>query len=384
MYQRDVLVEAAWGPIQRNVERYNIRVVRGAASFKDARTLLVRAPGELAPAETELTGDVILLAPGARARRPPQFPFDHPGVYDADTILRLERLPPSLAIVGGGVIGCEYASVFNALGVPVTLIESGARLLRFVDAELAARWQNHLQQRGVAFALDADVNALEPAGDQLRLRLSTGLPLAVAAVLVTVGRVGNVEDLHLPAAGLQPGPEGLLPVNDYFQTAVPHIYAAGDVVGFPALASTAREQARVAIRHAFAPAGAAPLPPVYPLAVYTIPELAQVGLTEEQCQAQGLAYVAGRAEFEHNARAQIAGDTSGLLKLLVARADRRLLGVHIMGEQASDLVHLGAFVLAGGGGLDRFLDAVFNYPTLGEAYRAAAHDALARLDQRPA
>jgi NAD(P) transhydrogenase len=207
--------------------------------------------------------------------------------------------------------------------------------------------------------------------------------LAVEAVLVTVGRVGNVEALNLPAAGLQAGPNGLLAVNDYFQTPVAHIYAAGDVLGFPALASTAREQARFAVRHAFAAAPLAPLPQVYPLAIYTIPELAQVGLTEEACQAQNLAYVAGRAEFEHNARAQIEGDTSGLLKLLIARADRRLLGVHVMGEQAADLVHLGAFVLGAGGRLDSFLDVVFNYPTYGEAYRAAAYDALERLEQRP-
>jgi NAD(P) transhydrogenase len=388
------MVEAAWGPIQRNVERYNIHVVRGTAAFKDAHTLLVRRDGELGPDQTELTGDVILLAPGARPRRPPLFPFDHPGVYDADTILRLDHLPGSLAIVGGGVIGCEYASIFNALGVSVTLIENSSRLLRFVDGELAARWQNHLQQRGVTFVLDAEVSAVEPASDELgtaaseparlRLRLSTGLALTVEAVLVTVGRVGNIEALNLPAAGLQPSPDGLLAVNDYFQTAVPHLYAAGDVLGFPALASTAREQARVAVSHAFQPAGVAPLPSVYPLAVYTIPELAQVGLTEDQCQAQNLAYVAGRAEFEHNARAQISGDTSGLLKLLIARADRRLLGAHVMGEHAADLVHLGAFVLSAGGALDSFLNAVYNYPTLGEAYRTAAYDALARLDQHPA
>ncbi|MCC6189895.1 MAG: Si-specific NAD(P)(+) transhydrogenase [Anaerolineales bacterium] len=379
MYHQDVVIEAAWGSIQRHLERYNIRVAHGTAAFKDAHTLLVRRETEQGQEVTELTGEVFLLATGARPKRPALYPFDHPRVHDANTILGLDHLPRSLAVVGGGIIGCEYASMFNALGAEVTLVEARERLLAFVDDELAARWQRHLEQRGVQFALGADVTSLEPGESSVQLRLTTGLALAVEVVLVAVGRTGNVEGLNLPAAGIEPAPGGLVPVNEYFQTAAPHIYAAGDVLGFPALASTAMEQARLAILRAFAPGTAAPLGSAYPLAVYTVPELAMAGLTEEACQQQHLDYAAGRAEFEHNARAQITGDTSGLLKLLFARGDRRLLGVHVMGDQASELVHLGALALASGGTLDSFANAVYNYPTLSETYHAAARDGLERL-----
>jgi NAD(P) transhydrogenase len=203
------------------------------------------------------------------------------------------------------------------------------------------------------------------------------MTLAVDTVLVAVGRVGNVAELDLPAAGVPIHPDGRLPVNEHYQTPVPHIYAAGDVVGFPALASTAIEQARVAMDHAF-PGGAGPLASVYPLAVYTIPELAMAGLSEEACQAQNVPYRVGRAEFHQNARAQITGDTVGLLKLVFAPGAHRLLGVHVMCEGAAELVHLGAFVLAQGGGLESFVGAVYNYPTLSDAYRVAALDGLAK------
>jgi NAD(P) transhydrogenase len=382
MYNKYVAVEAAWSVIQRNCERQNIRIVRGTAAFTGAHTVVVGQSSETGPAEVELTGDTILVATGSTSIHPALFPFEHPQVRDAESVLNLEHLPRSLAVIGGGTIGCEYASIFNALGVAVTLVETRPRLLAPVDAELAGRWQQHLARRGVRFLLEEDVTRVEPPGagqaGDVRLRLKRGQPLAVEIVLVAVGRHGNVAGLNLEAAGLTSNPQGNLVVNDYFQTLVPHIYAAGDVVGWPALASTSMEQARVAMAHAFEHADGRG-PAIYPVAVYTIPQMAMVGLSEEDCQQQSIAYAVGRGYFENNPHAQITGDTSGLLKLLFVPADRRLLGVHIMCESASDLIHLGAHVMATGGTLDAFTQAVYNYPTLSEAYKSAALDGLERL-----
>ncbi len=375
MYHKHVAVEAAWGPIQRNLERFNIRVVRGQARFADPHTVVVVRETELDPVESTLTGDVILIGTGAAPAHPSLFPFDHPRIHDSDSILSLDRLPASLAVIGGGVIGSEFASMFTALGVSVTLVEARDRVLGFVDGELAARWHRTVEKRGLRVVVNADVTGLDLGETGVRLGLSTGMTLAADTVLVAVGRVGNVAGLGLDEIGVRVNPGGQIAVNTHYQSSVPHIYAAGDVVGFPALASTAMEQARVAMTHAFAQPSEA-LARVYPLSVYTIPEIAMAGLSEEACQAQGLAYRVGRAELEHNARAQITGDTVGLLKLLFAPDDRRLLGVHVMCEGAAELVHLGVFVLAQGGGLDTFVGAVYNYPTLSDAYRVAALDGL--------
>jgi len=384
MYNRAVVVEAAWGLINRSVARSNIRIVRGAAAFQDAHTVAVTRETEDGPGEIVLTGDVILIATGSASIHPALFPFEHPQVRDSETVLDLERLPRSLAIIGGGPIGCEYAAIFNALGVPVTVVESRARLLLPVDAELAQRWQKHLESLGARFVLNETISTVTlpaAAGADVRLALGGGETLAAEVVLVAVGRRGNAAGLNLSAAGLSTGEDGTLSVNDVYQTPVPHIYAAGDVVGWPALASTSREQARRAMAHAFEhndSGGKA----VYPLAIYTIPEVAMVGLSEDQCRALGLDYAVGRAFFENNPHAQITGDTSGMLKLLFAPADHRLLGAHLMCETASDLIHLAAQVLAAGGTLEAFTQAVYNYPTLSEAFASAALDGLERWQRR--
>jgi NAD(P) transhydrogenase len=384
MYNRAVVVEAAWGLINRSVARSNIHIVRGAAAFQDAHTVAVTRETEDGPSETVLTGDVILIATGSTSIHPAVFPFEHPQVRDSESVLNLERLPGSLAIIGGGPIGCEYAAIFNALGVPVTVVESRARLLLPVDAELAQRWEKHLESLGAHFVLNETVSGVTlpaAAGGPVQLALRGGATLAAEVVLVAVGRRGNAAGLNLSAAGLSTREDGTLNVNDVYQTPVPHIYAAGDVVGWPALASTSREQARRAMAHAFehsASGGKA----VYPLAIYTIPEVAMVGLSEDECRALSLDYAVGRAFFENNPHAQITGDTSGMLKLLFAPADHRLLGAHLMCETASDLIHLAAQVLAAGGTLEAFTQAVYNYPTLSEAFAAAALDGLERWQRR--
>jgi NAD(P) transhydrogenase len=381
MYHKDVVVQAAWGTIQRSCEQLNIHVVRGSAAFKDAQTIVVTPPDGEGAAPLELASSCILVATGSTSIRPPLFPFDHPRVHDTETILGLDRLPRSVVIVGGGAIGCEYASIFNALGVRVSLVEKQPRLLAPVDAELVQRWQQHLAGQGVDFHLGEAVAAVDlpttPAGD-VCLTLESGPVLAGEVVLVAVGRRGNVAGLNLAAAGLEASDLGHLPVDDHYQTRVPHIYAAGDVVGWPALASTSMAQGRAAMTRAFTGA-AGDRAPLYPVAIYTIPELAMAGLSEEDCRAAGQAYAVGRAFFHNNPHAQITGESSGLLKLLFEPGSQRLLGAQIMCATASDLIHLGAHVLATGGTLAAFTQAVYNYPTLSQAYQAAALDGLERL-----
>ena len=383
MYNKDIVVEAAWGVIQRNVERLRIRVVRGTAAFQDAHTVVVTRPTEDGPTQETLTGDVILISTGSTSIHPALYPYDHPQVRDSESVLTLDRLPQSLAIVGGGTIGCEYASIFNALGTRVTVIEARARLIGPVDTEVAHRWQQHLERQGARFFLNETVSAVEvpPAGTTgpVRLTLASGV-VEADVVLVAVGRQGNVAGLNLEAAGLAANEKSQIPVNDFFQTAQPHIYAAGDVVGWPALASASMVQARAVVAHAFE--NAAPPAAVYPVAVYTIPEIAMVGLSEETCAQQGQACQTGYAYFENIHRAQMSGDTSGILKLVFDPATHRLLGAQVMCEGAADLVHLAAQVLAAGGPVETFSAAVYNYPTLSEAYKAAAFDGLERLRRR--
>lgn len=378
MYRKQIVVESEWGIIRRNLERHNIHIVWGEASFKDAHTLRVRLREG---GEEALTASVFLIATGSAPFRPPGVPFDHPLVYDSDSILNMHGIPKTMAVIGGGVIGTEYASIFTALGVQVTLVDSRPRLLPFVDGELAARLQGHLENLGLRFIFNTRIDRLQPAPDQVAITLSNGEALSMDCVLFAAGRQSNVQGLGLEALGITLGDRGLIPVNEKYQTSLPHIYAAGDVIGFPALASTSMEQARVAMTHAFNLHYKERVSPVLPLAVYAIPEISMVGLSEEDCQAKGLAYLVGRALYEKSPRGQIIGDTSGLLKLIFSPADKKLLGVHLIGELASELVHIGAQVMATGGTIDAFIHAVYNYPTLADSYKYAAYDGLGNYER---
>jgi NAD(P) transhydrogenase len=330
-----------------------------------------------------LTTDVILIATGSSPHRPAEVPFGHPRIHDSDSILALDRgleaIPGTMVVVGGGVIGIEYASIFTALGVEVTLVDGRDQLLPFVDREIAARLQVRLGELGLRWQLGARVEAIEPSDTAVRLRLSGGETVAADIGLWAAGRQSNVEGLGLERLGVKLGNRGLVVVNERFQTSVPNIYAAGDVIGFPALASTSMEQARVAVVHAFDLKYKERLSSVLPLAVYAIPEVAMVGLTEEQCRDQGVPHLTGRSLFDRSARGQILGDPQGMIKLVFDPDSRKLLGVHIVGEAASEVIHTGATVLAEDGTIDRFIDAVYNYPTLTEVYKYAAYDCLIAL-----
>jgi len=376
MYRKREVVHTLRGLIATNLERHRIERVSGQAAFEDAHTLGVTAPDH--PAR-RLSAPVILLATGSRPGWPEGVPRDPTRLYDSDSILQMQRIPRTMAVVGGGVIGCEYATTFRALGVEVTLVGGQDRLLPFLDREIADRLRLQIELLGVRVRLDAYLDEVRLDGPEAVLHMRSGEDLAAECVLFAMGREGATDGLALERAGLATRARGRLAVNEHYQTAVPHIYAAGDVIGFPALASTSMEQARVAMCHAFDLKYKSRVSPLLPMAVYTIPEIAAVGETEESCREKGIPYCVGRALYRDNGRGQITGDLSGLVKLVFSSDDLKLLGVHILGEMASELVHVGQSCLLFGGTIDVFIQSVFNYPTLGEAYKYAAYDGLGNL-----
>ncbi len=376
MYREREVVAKLREKVGENLARHRVTLAHGLGSFDDPHTVRVRSEDH---PDRLLVGDVVLIATGSRPFRASDIPFDDRLIMDSDTVLRMDRLPRSLTVVGAGVIGCEYASIFCALGIEVTLVGGRDRILPFLDYEISDRLRLQMELLGIRMRLSTTAQRYELAGDRVRLHLSTGETLETEKVLVAAGRLGNTDGLELPKIGVTPDSRGILKVNDNYQTAVPHIYAAGDVIGFPALAAVSMEQARVAMCHAFELKYKTRVSPLLPLAVYTIPEVAMAGETEETCQQKHIPYCAGRAYYEANARGQIVGDLVGEIKLVFSPVDQALLGVHVIGEAASELVHVGQACIQLGGTLDFFIQAVFNYPTLGEAYKYAAYDGLGNL-----
>ena len=360
-------------------EALKIDLFPGVASFANSRTVRVsnRANGD-----QTLQGEKILIATGSSPLRPPLFPFDQPHVFDSDTILNLDRLPKKLAVIGAGVIGSEYACIFAALGVEVHLIDGRDILLPFLDAEVSRALSAAMERNGILLHRNERVQECVVSGpDQIRLKLGSGLELQVDAVLVAAGRKSNTAELNLPAAGVAVGDRGLIKVDEQYRTSAPHIYAAGDVIGFPALASTSLEQAYRAVRHAFDLGAGDGLPSLLPTGVYTIPEVSMVGETEESLAKKGMDYVVGRAPYGNVVRGRIIGDTGGFLKLLFRRSDLKLLGVHMLGEHATELVHVGLMAMLAGATAHMFDEACFNLPTLSELYKFAARAVL--LQQAP-
>jgi NAD(P) transhydrogenase len=361
-----------------NLSRHGVELVRGTARFLDAHTVQVASE----EGTRQLRAKAFLVATGSVPHRPALFPFEAPHIYDSDEVLDLDTIPRSMAVVGAGVIGCEYACLFAALGIEVTVVDSKSELLPFLDTELLGELRAQMEKVGVRFLMGETIRRVDVTRDRVALALESGAALTTHAVLVAAGRTGATRGLGLEALGVGVGRRGHVEVNAHGQTAVGHIYAAGDVVGFPALASTAMEQGRVAVVHAFGLEGTESLAPVLPFGLYTIPEASSAGETEQSLVEKGVPYVAGRARYAQNARGQIIGDGGGFLKLLFHRESMKLLGVHIVGEQASELVHLGLTALLTGAGADLFIHACFNYPTLSECYKLAAYDALGQRKGR--
>jgi len=370
--------------VRGDLERNDVALITGGGRFRDAHTLEVSG----ATTNEILTADHFVIAVGSMPARPQHIEFDAQTIITTDELFGLGYHPHSMIIVGGGVIGTEYASILAALGIRITLVEDRGRLLEFVDAEIIEALQYHLRQSGLTLRLGEKVAAIRsvPApsgaravtGTLAEVTLESGKTLHADCLMYCVGRQGATEGLDLPAAGLQADARGRVTVNQCYQTAVPHVYAVGDVIGFPALASTSMEQGRVAACHIFGAACDAMMA-LLPYGIYSIPEISMVGKTEEQLTRDGTPYETGVAQYREIARGQLLGDETGMLKLLIAPQSHAVLGVHAIGTGATELIHIGQAVLALGGTADYFVDAVFNYPTLAECYRVAALNGLNKL-----
>jgi NAD(P) transhydrogenase len=376
MHRKDAVVSAERLKIASNLSAHKIELIHGTAAFEDPHT--VKAVGASGSARA-LRGEVILIATGSTPYHPPEIPFDDKAIFDSDSILGMDRIPKSMIVVGGGVIGCEYASIFTALGVEVTLVDGRERLLPFLDGEISELLRARLASLGLTFCFQERVKQTERVVSCVRMTLASGKVVEAETALFAAGRRGAVDGLGLERAGLALNSKGNLDVNDHYQTHAGHIYAAGDVIGFPALASTSMEQGRVAMCHAFGFPYKQRLASQLPMGIYTIPEISAVGETAESCEIKKIPYAVGRAKYANNARGQMIGDSSGLLKLIFRADNKRLLGVQIFGENATELIHLGMAALESGGSIDTFIELVFNFPTLSELYKYAAYDGLGNL-----
>ena len=356
------------------LDRNQVELLNGTASFLDPHTLRVSGGGS---GDQVLRGEKILIATGSSPFRPPGFAFEHPRIHDSDEILTLDHLPETLAVIGAGVIGSEYACTFAAMGCKVSLIDGRDSLLPFLDREVSVGLEFAMRELGIWFHWGERVQECTARFDnRIHLKTEKGLEFLVDGVLVAAGRTSNTASLNLAAAGITPGARGLITVDTQFRTTVPHIYAAGDVIGFPALAATSAEQARVAMSHAFDTNFQTEMAPLLPTGIYTIPEVSMVGETEEQLREKGIDFISGRADYFDHPRGKIIGDRTGFLKLLFAADDLKLLGIHVIGDHATDLLHVGMMVMLAGGGAETIKRACFNYPTLGDLYKFATFDAL--------
>jgi len=367
------VVEREVDIVRNQLARNHVHVINGIARFVDPHTIAISG-GE----ERRITAEKIVIATGTRPHRPKAVEFDSKTILDSDGLLLLDRLPASIVVVGAGIIGIEYASMFAALGTKVTVVEKRNRLLDFVDAQIAEGLQYHLRDLGVVFRFGEAVTAVERHDGATVTLLESGKRIPAEVVLYAAGRQGETDDLDLEKAGLDANERGYIEVEPDFRTAVDHIYAAGDVIGWPSLAATSMEQGRLAAAHALDQPTHS-MSELLPFGIYTIPEISYVGRNEEELTEAACPYEVGISRYRELARGQILGDSYGMLKLLVSLEDRTLLGVHVLGTNATELVHIGQAVMGNGGTVDYLVDAVFNYPTLAESYKVAALDAMNKL-----
>lgn len=366
--------ETMGAAVRQNLERHHIEYVVGEATLRDGGVAVTLPSGE----ERKLSAGVILISTGSRPFRPAGIPFDDPDVHDSDSILEMDRIPKSMVVIGAGPVGAEYASIFTALGTNVTIIDLGERMAPFLDVEVSELLRKYMEEAGTRVVLGT-TGEVSRQGDRLQVELGDGEVLNPEVVLFAAGRVGNTDELAVREAGVECDERGRILVDDEYRTTVDGIYAAGDVIGPPALASVSSEQGRVAICHAFGIPFKEAIDPTPPFGVYTIPEVGMVGMTEEAAKAAGVDYEVGRSWFADNSRSAIAGSPAGLIKLVLNRGDRRLIGAHIIGEEAAELIHQAQAVIHTRGTIDYFIDSTYNVPTRSEAFKYAAYNALQRL-----
>ncbi len=381
LFRTDHVIRHEIDVTRHQLQRNGVEVINAEADFVEPHTLRLTMVGH--SGERVVTAENILVAVGTEATRDPKIPFDGQNIFTSDDILGLKKLPRTMAVVGAGVIGCEYASIFSALGIRVTLIDRSKRLLSFVDAEVVEALDYHLRQNRMTLRFSEAVSGIELVQNggepRVKIHLASGKEIVAEKALYSIGRTGATGRLNLDAAGLKSDERGRLKVNEHYQTEVPHIYAAGDVIGFPSLASTSLEQGRLAACHAFG-VEARSTPALFPYGIYTIPEISYVGKNEEELTQANVPYEIGKASYREIARGHIIGDSIGMLKIIFHRETRELLGVHIIGDSASELVHIGQAVMSLGGKIDYCVNTVFNYPTLAECYKTAAFDGVNRLN----
>jgi len=377
--RRDRVVENETTVIREEFEKAGVRVHLGHARFIGPNDIEVEGP----EGKKRFTGSFIVIATGARPVAPDFIKVDGKGIHDSNTILSLNKIPRSMVVLGAGIIGCEYASIFSTAGTKVTLVDRRDEILASVDREIVDHLQGWFRQQKMEILLETEATRIEKVSGKLRVHLANGKKITTEVVLVALGRHGNTHKLGLDSLGVKPDDRGLLKVDPHFRTSLPHVYAVGDVIGSPALASTSMEQGRIATCHAFRMDDERELyrmPEIYPYGIYTIPEMSMVGRTEEDCRLdKSLEIVVGRAPYREVSRGQIVGDRWGLLKIIFDRKTLKILGVHIVGDTAANLIHIGQAVMQFGGDLYYFINTVFNYPTFAEAYKVAAQDALNQL-----
>ena len=367
--------ERAGTTVRANMERHGVTVVHGAGRLGPDRTVVVTLTDGGA---VTLQADAILVATGSHPFRPPNIPFDDPDVEDSDSILALDRIPESMIVIGGGPVGCEYSSIYGALGVDVTLVDMADRLMPFLDSDASEQLAVCLEDLGIRVLVGSPPATVARVDGRLTVTVGD-MALAPGKVLFVAGRKGNTDGLGLEEAGVDLDERGRVIVDGEYRTTAPGIYAAGDVIGPPALASVSAEQGRVAACHAFDIPFKEGVDELAPYGIYSIPEVGVVGMSTEQAAAAGIDAEIGRYDFSENPRSRIAGTTYGMIKLVFRRDDRKLLGVHIVGEEAAELVHIGQAVIHAGQTIDQFIDSTFNIPTRSEAYKYAAYDGLQRL-----
>ena len=379
MYRKDQVIQEELDVIQQNMARHRIEVIKGSGRIVNANTVAVTDDGR----ETMLLkAQVIIIATGTRPYRPPDIHFDNKFIHDGESILDLDVIPRRLTIIGGGVIGCEYASIFTHIGVQVTIIDSRPRLLSFLDREIADALVYLMRKYRINLLLGDGAKGIAVDHDQVVVTTDSGRKVTSDRLLYAAGRLGNTASLGLDNVGIEIDDHGMIRVNELYATSVPNIYAVGDVIGFPMIASVSMDQGRLAALHAFKEGDTSCINTLLPFGIYTIPEVSMVGDTEEALAAAGQEYEVGTARYFELARGQIINDHDGMLKLIFDPKSRRILGVHIVGERATELIHIGQAVMTHGGTIDYFVDTVFNYPTLSEAYKVAALDGFAKVGAR--